>query len=223
MAYIITFCMNNIPPCFRRWLLRIGQLAVMAVLALNVSLVSAQETPVASASATNNADADKAWKEVQKAARSPMPPAEWKDQKPTREQVAKFYIAALHGGADKAKDFYTRFPSSPKAAEAHKIEYNLLTLAAKRFDDTTRTDRLEAIEAERMKDPNLGEDERFQLRLGAAQRLVEDLPDNMEVFVKTAQALQKDFPKREEVYAVAPHGRHAKPGRRHEIPGATNH
>lgn len=194
--------MNNIPACFRRWFWRIGQLGMMAGLALSVSLASAQETPATSASATNNTDADKAWKEVQKAARSPMPPAEWQDQKPTKEQVAKFYIAALHEGADKAKDFYTRFPNHAKAADAHKIEYNLLSLAAKRFEDTTETARLEAIETERMKDPNLGEDERFQLRLGAAQRLVEDLPDNMDVFTKTVQALQKDFPKREEVYRL---------------------
>jgi thiol-disulfide isomerase/thioredoxin len=194
--------MNNILACFRRWLLRTGQLAMMAGLTLNVSLASAQETPATSATATNTTEADKAWKEVQKAARSPMPPAEWQDQKPTSEQVVKFYTAALHDGADKARDFYTSFPSHPKAADAHKIEYNLLSLAAKRFGDTTQTARLQAIETERLKDSTLGEDERFQLRMGAAQRLIEDLPDNMAEFVKTVETLQKDFPKHEEVYGL---------------------
>lgn len=195
--------MNTIPASLRRWFLCFGQCAVMGVLALNISPASAADAPATAAdtaATTNNPEADKAWKKVQKVTRAPTPPAEWQDQKPTREQLSKFYIDALHKGADKARDFYTRFPEHPKAGEAHKIEYNLLTLATQRFGDTSEMARMEAIETERLKDPKLGEDERFHLRMGAAQRLAEDLPDKMDELVKAAQSLQKDFPKREEVY-----------------------
>src|SRR5579863_9379799 len=101
--------MNNIPAGFRRWLLGLGQLAIMAGLVLNISPASAQEKPATPANAdagTNNADADKAWKEVKKAAQAPMPPAEWQNKKPTPEEAAKFYIHALKTGAYKAKYFY---------------------------------------------------------------------------------------------------------------------
>src|SRR5271157_5901376 len=131
--------MRNIPGCFRRWLLCIGQLGMMAVAALNAPLATARDTPTAAADATNNAEADKAWKAVRKATQEPMPPPEWQQQKPDHEEVAKFYTAALHKGADAAKDFYTRFPNHPKAAEARKLEYKLLNMAIQRFGDDTQT------------------------------------------------------------------------------------
>ena len=186
--------MKTIPARLRRWLFAVGQLSLLAGLILLVHPASGQNSPATTDATTNITEADKAWKEVKKASQPPTPPAEWQSQKPSREEVAKFYNAALLKAADKAKDFYVQYPNHPKAAEAHKIEYNLLNLAAQRFGDTSQTKRLEAIEAVRLKDPALSEDERFRLRLGAARRLVEDLPDSMDKFVKAAQDLQKDFP-----------------------------
>ena len=195
--------MNVTPAAFRRWLLIIGQLFLMA---LTVPALRADNVPAAAtdAAATNNpnAEGDKAWKEVRKLSQEPMPPAAWQEQRPGREEISKFYTEALHKGADAAKDFYTRFPNHPKAAEAHKTEYRLLNMAAQRFGDTDGSERLAAIESERMKDPNLSEDERFKLRLGAAQRLANDLPDTLDGFVKASQALQKDFPDRKEPYEL---------------------
>ena len=194
--------MKNTLARFSQRLLLLGLFAVMAGLLLSARPASAQDTAVTSDTATNNAEGDKVWKEVRKTAQEPMPPAEWQNQKPSREEISKFYIDALHKGADAEKDFYTRFPNHPKAAEAHKTEYRLLNMAVQRFGDTSQSDRLTAIEAERMKDPNLSEDERFKLRLGAAQRLAADLPDKMDEFVKSAQTLQKDFPNRKETYEL---------------------
>src|SRR4051794_23864363 len=80
---------------------------------------------MADESATNAPpDADQAWKEFQKVAQPDMPPAEWQGH-PTPEQTAAFRSkqgqkAGL--AAEKANDFYTRFPSHPKAAEARKAE-----------------------------------------------------------------------------------------------------
>src|ERR1700722_5811131 len=194
--------MKNTLARFSQRLLLPGLFAVMAGLLLSARPASAQDTAVTSDTATNNAEGDKVWKEVRKAAQEPMPPAEWQNQKPSREEISKFYIDALHKGADAEKDFYTRFPNHPKAADAHKTEYRLLNMAAQRFGDTRRGDRLAAIETERMKDPTLSHDERFKLRLGATQRMTADLPDKMDEFVKSTQALQKDFPGRKEPYEL---------------------
>ncbi len=196
--------MRDTPAVFRRWILAVGQFSLIALLALTSPVVHAEDAaaPADAGGATNNpnAEGDKAWKEVRKAAQEPMPPAEWQQEKPSREQIAKFYIEALHKGADKAKDFYTRFPNHPKAAEAHKTEYRLLSMAAQRFGDDSQGDRILVIETDRMKDPNLSPEDRFKLRLSATQRLMNDLPDKMDEFIKSAQALQKDFPDREEPY-----------------------
>lgn len=159
----------------------------------------AQDSPVA---ATNTADADKAWRETFKATQSPMPPKEWSDKKPSPQEVIDFYVSAAVKGADKARDFYTRFPDHPKAAQAHKAEYNLIAIAVQHFGDTNDAARLAQLQTERLKDPNLSADERFTLRLGAVQQLLQQPAADMAGFIKEARALQKDFPQRQEVYSL---------------------
>src|SRR4051794_12817138 len=113
--------METFPFLLRRCAVFIGTLALLIfATGLNCRQVRAEDTPPNSA--TNNVEADKAWKEVVKASRPPAPPAEWKEKKPEQADIAKFYIPALISAADKAKDFYTRFPNHPEAAEAHKKE-----------------------------------------------------------------------------------------------------
>jgi thiol-disulfide isomerase/thioredoxin len=154
------------------------------------------------ATATNNPVADKAWRETFKAIQSPMPPKEWADQKPNPQEVIDFYDAAAVKGADKAKDFYTRFPDHPKAAEAHKAEYNLITIAVEHFGDTNQSARLAALQTQRLNDPGLTDDERFEIRMSSVQQLLRESPVDMDKLLKETRALQKDFPKRDEVYQV---------------------
>lgn len=71
------------------------------------------------------ADSEAAWQELEKASKPPAPPAEWASKAPTQEQRKEFY--KFLGGqsevvADKAKEFYTRFPDHAKAAEAKNRE-----------------------------------------------------------------------------------------------------
>jgi len=92
--------------------------------------------PYARADATNSppTDADKTWKEVEQAMRPPPPPAEWSLTRPTAEQVKEFRIeqGRLAGAAaDKAKDFYTRFPNHPKAATARQKQQDMLQVAVR--------------------------------------------------------------------------------------------
>jgi thiol-disulfide isomerase/thioredoxin len=155
-----------------------------------------------SISATPNAEADKAWKETKKLTQEPMPPASWQEKAPTREEAGKYYLPFLQKAVDAAKDFYTRFPNHPKAEEAHKTELKLLTVAVNQFGDTNLAPRLEALEQTRMADPKLSEDERFQMRMNAIQRLFQGMPESLPELEKSARALQKDFPNRDEVYQV---------------------
>jgi len=188
---------------FRRGVVLLGKLALTGWLGLGGMPARAEEAAVSAANtATNNAEADKAWRETYKATRAPAPPPEWQEKEPSSEEVAKFYLPALISGADKAKDFYTRFPQHAKAKDARALEYKLLTMAAQRYGGTNQTVRLEALEKARLDDPNLDEDERFQLRMRGAQRLMMGLPETMAEVEKAMRAMQKDFPKREEVYQL---------------------
>ena len=55
--------------------------------------------------ASNNAEGDKAWREVSRATQSPWPPAEWQQKPPTPEEQAKFYVPSLENGEEKARVF----------------------------------------------------------------------------------------------------------------------
>ena len=71
------------------------------------------------------AEADAAWQEVEKASKPPVPPAEWASKPPTQEQRKEFYKFLGEQSAvvaDKAKEFYTRFPNHAKASDAKQRE-----------------------------------------------------------------------------------------------------
>ncbi|HXC35917.1 MAG TPA: TlpA disulfide reductase family protein [Candidatus Acidoferrales bacterium] len=70
-------------------------------------------------------DADTAWKELLQATNRPPPPKEWKNHKPTEEQLRRYFqhnIDAALVAAGKAKAFYTQFPDSTNAATAKILE-----------------------------------------------------------------------------------------------------
>ena len=146
--------------------------------------------------------ADKAWREVYRASQAPFPPAEWQEKQPTPEEQAKFYLPYLLKGAEKAKDFYTRYPGHPRAADARKKEFDLLSLAGETFGDTNAAARVEVLQAERLEDPKVSDDERVEIHMQAIRRLMNGMPNTQEQLVKEAWALQRDFPKREEAYQV---------------------
>ena len=82
-----------------------------------------QAEPAKSPPINNNADS--VWKELQQAVLLPKPPLEWEKQQPTDEQQEKFNKqeeAAAVAAADKAKDFYARFPDNTNAIAAKKLQ-----------------------------------------------------------------------------------------------------
>jgi len=164
---------------------------------------------IARAAEAASSDADQAWTAVEKASRPPTPPEAWRQARPSQEEVEAF--RAQQGkrageAADKAKEFYTKYPDSTHAVDARKKEYELVMIAVQ-FGQTNRVARLEAIEAERLKDPTVDEDEKFEMRTQAIQRAAmskqsEGMAAVLAEFEKGVRALQKEFPKRTEVYAM---------------------
>jgi thiol-disulfide isomerase/thioredoxin len=197
--------MELFPTHARRGVALIGTFTftLLALNSLTARAADAAPAEPGSLVATNAvSEADKAWKEVYKASQPPAPPAEWQTNQPSQEDVAKFYTPLLLKGADLAKDFYTRYPNHPKVSEAHKLEHQLLGMAVQRFGETNQTARMETLEAERLKDPKLSEEEKLQIRMGAVQKLAMGLPDTLAELEKAARSLQKEFPKQDEPYQL---------------------
>ena len=158
--------------------------------------------------AASTEEADKAWKEVQRSTRPPMAPAEWQGH-PTKEQIEEFQAKngiLAEQAAEKAKDFYTRYPDHPKAAEARKKELEMLR-NAQMLGSNRKSAELAALEEQALNDPKLSEKERLDLRLRAFQRSVmskqsEGHEAMLAAEEKGARELIKDFPKRDEGYQI---------------------
>ena len=154
-------------------------------------------------------EADVAWAAVEKAAQPPEYPDEWSLKQPSPEEIAAFeksnsVLAAK--AADKARDFYKKYPKDQHVDEAKQQEYRLLSVAVQ-LGATNRNADLQALETERLKDPNLDEDAKLELRMQQLQRSMATkkdakMADNLEALEKAARELQKEFPKRPEVQAL---------------------
>src|SRR4051812_40477311 len=117
-------------------------------------ILSEEDSALVKAGTAPTSEADRAWLNLQKAMQPPGYPAEWQTAPPTKEQVAEFEkkngILAAEG-PDKARQFYTKYPTNENAAEARKRESDLLR-AAIDLGNTNAIARMEAIEQERLKD-----------------------------------------------------------------------
>lgn len=167
------------------------------------------EPKAAAASATDSA-ADKAWKELEKAASTPpTPPEAWRDREPTEDEKKAFQKLQrdmVGSVAEKARAFYTQFPNDKRASDARKEEMTFLGYAES-LGDTNSAARLKTLQKQRLNDPNVTEEERFALRAQEVQRAAgakqsEGMQAVLNEFEKGARQLQKEFPKRPEVYQM---------------------
>ncbi|MBM3833554.1 MAG: redoxin domain-containing protein [Verrucomicrobia bacterium] len=191
-------------------IMRILFFAIAALIGLfSIEVTRAQADKPAAAAKPKSSEADAAWEEVVKASQPPPPPEEWKKTRPSAEAIAKHRLdqsEAAARGAQKAKDFYTRFSDHAKADEAREREFELLE-AAVAMGNAKVAPQLEALEAARLKNPALSEDERFQLRASAVHRnavskTAEGQAAVFAEFEKGVRNLQKEFPKRSEVFEM---------------------
>ncbi len=163
----------------------------------------------AAAPAKPLSEADQAWLDFQQATKTPDPPEAWQEKKPSDEEVATFKRGAanqLVQAADKAKDFYTRFPQHEQAAEAHRQEIGLLNFAVQ-LGNTNVSARVEQLEAARLKDPALSEDDRLELRVQQLQRVMASSNEtnktaSLKELEQGVRALQKEFPQRPEIWGL---------------------
>jgi peroxiredoxin len=108
-------------------------------------------------------DADTAWAELDSANHHPPPaPAEWRDTLPTTTVKQKFYLPYIQALADKAKDFYTKFPKDSHAGTAKLMEFQLLLLTA-RWGESSQQARLDAAEKSLLNDPAITGQEHFEV------------------------------------------------------------
>jgi len=153
-------------------------------------------------------DAEAAWEAVQKALRPPPQPPEWRTNPPSQQLIAEYERknGMLAGeAADKAKDFYTRFPTHPKALEAARMELQLLDVAIQ-LGETNRQNQFDAAQQRRLNDPKVSPDEKFDLRAQQIARILEATSTNRSTVLtraeKAADELRAQFPKRDEAFGL---------------------
>jgi thiol-disulfide isomerase/thioredoxin len=154
--------------------------------------------PSARADGTNLAEAQ-AWAVLTNFS-LPTPPMAWATNPPAQADLAKFDddLAAQTGVlADRARDFYTRFPESANVSRARVTELQALQLAV-HYGATNRITSLDAREESLIADTNAPVELRYQLRLDQIGRSLQassaggaDAKATME---KAARALVKEFP-----------------------------
>jgi thiol-disulfide isomerase/thioredoxin len=181
------------------------------VVAAGVGLLLAVAGPLEAADPTNAplVSADQAWDELVRSLPDTKPPADWQTQEPTREQAAEHDKANGEKAglaADKARAFRAAFPNEARAPQALQIEYQLLNLAVQ-LGNSARQAELAAFEEARLKDPKTTEDERFEVRLRQAMRPFMRPPEGdkeaaLAELEKTTRAVQREFPKRPEIYEI---------------------
>ena len=154
-------------------------------------------------------EADKAWRDLRQALTPPAYPAEWETTRPTPEQIADFEKksgVAAAAAADKAREFYTKYPTNVNAAEAKKREFDLVKVAVD-LGQTNSVARLEALETERLKDSSLSDDQRIEIRVQQIQRLMssgneQSVSNSLPKMEKAVRALQADFPDRSDLASL---------------------
>ena len=130
----------------------------------------------------------------------PTPPTTWATNPPNEVELAKFDdLQALQAGAEaeRARDFYARFPADPNAARAKVTEVQALKMAI-RFGATNRLAELDSCERTLLANTNAPEQLRYEIRLdllGRELQAEEASGANMKMELeKAARELVQDFP-----------------------------
>jgi thiol-disulfide isomerase/thioredoxin len=167
--------------------------ALLASTGLSRTVAEVKPKP-APAEQDNSAVGDKEWQELLKASRPPNPPADWNNHTPSAAELADFAKKRSELAdqvADKAKEFYTKFPNHANASAAKQKE--------KEFRQVADSQKPEPA-------PD-AKDAKFIERVRAVQKAAMDRhSEGMEVmmaqFESGVRDLMKEFPERSEVYEL---------------------
>ena len=186
-----------LPPSLSRLLIR---LALAGAVCQRFTTFAAEQS---------TSEADRLWAETKAALREPLPPEAWRENRPSRAEIEAFRDAEakrVAEAADQARAFYEKFPDHEAAGEARDSEFNMLQMALQLGNDAV-SDRLIALEKTRLEDPNLPEDQRFEIKAMALQREVMsqsggDRAAMAAAFESGARKLIEEFPARSEPYEM---------------------
>jgi thiol-disulfide isomerase/thioredoxin len=164
--------------------------------------------PTKPAAAPADPESDKAWQALAAQNARAVPPGAWTRENPPKEPELNAWRAAegdrLVKVADQATEFLQKFPKSEKADLARRKQGQALEAAA-RLGNADAGKRLSVIEEERLKQGDIPEEERFQLRFRKVQRDASSAASReaaMAAFEAGARELIKEFPKRAEPYSI---------------------
>jgi hypothetical protein len=178
-------------------------------------LLSASDTSTANAPALEQpaaTSAEQAWADLQ-ALIAAMPsayPEAWQTNRPSPQAYLEYRVSLSRreaAAAQKSRDFYARYPDHTNAPAARLREEQLLVAAAQ-MGYTQAVERLNEIEVERLSNPALSPDERFDLKARAIRRQMMRVSANQETAKSLAaceqvvRALQAEFPARPEPWEM---------------------
>src|SRR5665213_894666 len=151
-------------------------------------------------------DAAAAWTELDAANKMAPSPPEWRVTPPTPQDKQKYYLPYVLALADKAKDFYTRFPKDPNATTAKSEEIQARNIALQ-WGAANQKPLIAALEQSLLNDPAADEADRFKLRAAQVQREAQaKSPEGRAAFIaqyaQGALALLKEFPNRPEAMEI---------------------
>ena len=168
-------------------------LSVLLLMAVSVCGAEAKKAE------TLPADAEAAWKEVEKAMKPPAPPAEWAAKVPTEEQRKEFYKSLSEKSevvADLAKEFHTRFPEHAKAAEAKERE-TAFRRQAKQFRGSNNNSEAITPEEKEFRE-KMNEVKRRALSKQDPSKPRNGMPEIMKEMERGLRELIKEYPERPE-------------------------
>jgi thiol-disulfide isomerase/thioredoxin len=162
---------------------------------------AAEDKPAATADAS---DAEgRAWSDLKEAVKPPTPPEDWKTVRPSQQEYMDFMGKAADAAAGKIAAFLAKYPDGAHVKDARKLQMNALQMAAM-TGNKERAEELGKILAKTAADTTLSENERVGARFMQLQLSAKDVKGESEMiktFVDGMLAIQKDFPKNEQVYA----------------------
>ena len=171
---------------------------------------AAQEkiTP-AESPATASSDEASDWEAVMESVKAPPIPKEWSVTEPSKEDFVRFKslkIGLALKAADKAGEFYTRYPSSTNAVEARITQYRLIN-AAIGMGETNQNAMANSLELKLIADKSIPEDRRLEVAVGGAQRRANlKSDDGREAFLgeleKGVRQVRHEFPDRPEGFVL---------------------
>jgi thiol-disulfide isomerase/thioredoxin len=168
--------------------------SLFLALATAISLVAAERERN---TLPDNAEA--AWKEVETISKPPPPPVEWASKAPTEEQRKAFYESLAGKSvvvADKAKEFYTRFPNHEKAEEAKKKE-EIFRKQSQQFRGSSGTSEKVSPEEKEFRD-KMNEVQKRALQKRDAAKPRNGMPEVVRELEAGLRDVMKEYPNRPE-------------------------